>query len=95
MPCPPPGDLPNPGIKPASLMSPALSYEFFTTEPPGSPYIPRLSLVIDPKLFMLSPALSLHIKPSVSVRTLVASDRNPIKIGRNQKGIVSHNCKVY
>ena len=24
LPCPPPGDLPNPGIKPASLMSPAL-----------------------------------------------------------------------
>ena len=25
LPCPPPGDLPNPGIKPASLMSPALA----------------------------------------------------------------------
>ena len=54
----------------------------------------RLSLIIDPKPFMEAPALSLHIKPSVSVRTLVASDRNPIKIGMNQKGIVSHNCKV-
>ena len=31
LPCPPPGDLPNPGIKPASLMSPALAGEFFTT----------------------------------------------------------------
>ena len=29
MPCPPPGDLPNPGIEPTSLMSPALA--FFTT----------------------------------------------------------------
>ena len=29
MPCPPPGDLPNPGIKPTSLMSPALADEFF------------------------------------------------------------------
>ena len=28
--CPPPGDL-NPGIKPASLMSPALADGFFTT----------------------------------------------------------------
>ena len=28
---PPPGDLPNPGIKPASLMSPALAGGFFTT----------------------------------------------------------------
>ena len=29
--CPPPGDLPNPGIEPASLMSPALAGGFFTT----------------------------------------------------------------
>ena len=28
---PPLGDLPNPGIKPVSLMSPALAGEFFTT----------------------------------------------------------------
>ena len=31
VPCPPPGDLPNPGIKPKSLMSPALAGRFFTT----------------------------------------------------------------
>ena len=31
LPCPPPGDLPDPGIKPASLMSPALAGGFFTT----------------------------------------------------------------
>ena len=35
--CPPPGDLPDPGIKPVSLMSPALAGKFFTTEPPGKP----------------------------------------------------------
>ena len=28
---PSPGDLPNPGIKPTSLMSPALAGRFFTT----------------------------------------------------------------
>jgi len=28
---PPPGDLPSPGIKPTSRMSPALAGEFFTT----------------------------------------------------------------
>ena len=28
---PPPGDLPNPGIEPASLISPALAGKFFTT----------------------------------------------------------------
>ena len=31
LPCSPPGDLPNPGIKPASS---ALAGGFFTTEPP-------------------------------------------------------------
>ena len=32
---PPPGDLPDPGIKPESLVSPALSGRFFTTAPSG------------------------------------------------------------
>ena len=31
LPCPPPGDLPDPGTEPASLMSPALAGGFFTT----------------------------------------------------------------
>ena len=31
LPCPPPEDLPNPGIEPASLTSPALAGMFFTT----------------------------------------------------------------
>ena len=31
LPCSPPGDLPNPGIEPMSLMSPALVGAFFTT----------------------------------------------------------------
>ena len=30
LPCPPPGDLPNSGIEPASLMSPTLARRFFT-----------------------------------------------------------------
>ena len=34
MPCPPPRDLVNPEIEPAS---PALPGRFFTTEPPGKP----------------------------------------------------------
>ena len=32
LPCPPPGDLPNPGIEPGS---PALAGQFFSAEPPG------------------------------------------------------------
>jgi len=34
LPCPPPGDLPDPGVKPTF---PALAGGFFTTEPPGKP----------------------------------------------------------
>ena len=30
LPCPPPGDLPDPGIEPVSLLSPALAGGFFT-----------------------------------------------------------------
>ena len=36
LPFPPPGDLPDPGIKPTS---PTLAGGFFTTEPPGKPLI--------------------------------------------------------
>ena len=32
-----PGDLPDPGIEPLSLMSPALAGGFFTTAPPEKP----------------------------------------------------------
>ena len=31
LPCPPPGDLPHPGIEPVSLTSPAVAGRFFTT----------------------------------------------------------------
>ena len=34
LPCPPPGDLPNPGIKPRS---PALQADSLPSEPPGKP----------------------------------------------------------
>ena len=37
LPFPSPGDLPEPGIKPESPISPALAGVFFTTEPPGKP----------------------------------------------------------
>ena len=35
--CPPPGDLPHPGIERASPVSPALQPDSFTTEPFGKP----------------------------------------------------------
>ena len=35
LPCPPPGDLPNPGIEPTSLIPLALAGKFFTIDPQG------------------------------------------------------------
>ena len=35
LPGPPPGDLPHPGMEPASLMSPALAGRFLPLAPPG------------------------------------------------------------
>ena len=43
LPCPPPGDLPDPGTEPASLMSPALAGGFFTT---SNTWEPSIVLVI-------------------------------------------------
>ena len=37
LPFPSPGDLPDPGIEPASLEPPALAGKFFTPEPNGNP----------------------------------------------------------
>ena len=37
LPFPSPGDLPNPGIEPQSLVSPALVGDLFTTASPGKP----------------------------------------------------------
>ena len=34
LPCPPPGDLPDPGIKPGSPATPVLPGKFFTMGPP-------------------------------------------------------------
>ena len=45
-PCPPSGDLPDPGIKPESLMSPTLVGRFFTT---SATWEAQLDTVIVPK----------------------------------------------
>ena len=38
LPCPPLGDLPNPGIKLVSSVSPALQVDSWPSEPPGKPH---------------------------------------------------------
>ena len=49
LPCPPPGDLPDPGLKPASLMSPGLAGGFFTTGTTCWASLPNLE---SPNLFV-------------------------------------------
>ena len=55
-PCPPPGDLHDPAIKPASLTSPALAGGFFTTESSRKPSdsISALTSFESPKLFLVA-----------------------------------------
>ena len=62
-PFPSPGDLPNPGIEPLSLASPALAGRFFTTEPPGKP-------VVQPQAFIEIPAAAAAAKSRQSCLTL-------------------------
>jgi len=39
LPGPPPGDLPNPGIKPASPVALCIAGRFLTAKPPGKPFV--------------------------------------------------------
>ena len=48
LPLPPPGDLPDPGIQPESLLSPALAGRFFNTSATWETTIPLLLLLLNP-----------------------------------------------
>ena len=68
--CPAPGDLPNPGIKPPSLRSPALAGGFFTTtsttleaQRSSINYLKHLHLNLTPKLSPFG-GLALKLSPS-------------------------------
>ena len=43
LPFPTPGDLPDPGIEPMSLVSATIAGRFFTAKPPGKP--PKMTIV--------------------------------------------------
>ena len=58
LPFPPPGDLPDPGIEPAS---PALAGRFFTTAPPGKPHKRLLRRWSGAALARGLPLVSLHL----------------------------------
>ena len=63
LPCPPPGDLPDPGIEPASL---ALARGFFTIGPPYDPAIPLLGLCPGE----LKTGLNRHLDPNADSGTI-------------------------
>ena len=46
LPCPPPGDLADPGIEPISPASPALQAGHLPTEPPRKPYLGLCALLL-------------------------------------------------
>ena len=60
----PPGDLPDPGIEPASPVSPAWAGGFFTTLPPGKHYgivqkpyfstVPRVTCGLDHSMYLIT-----------------------------------------
>ena len=54
LPFPTPGDLPDPGIQPASLVSPALAGGFFTTAPPGKPKMHSILCLLGEKYVLVT-----------------------------------------
>ena len=80
LPCPPTGDLPDPGIEPKSLVSPALAGGFFITVPPGKSYVFLAWALMDYSFIWLDqkiPFLGLLLKP-----TLKATSENPRRVFR-------------
>ena len=67
---PTPGDLPNPGIEPTSLASPALADGFCRTGPPGTHTV-RLKLAIISSMLPVkvqsTPELTIYLQCSIEV----------------------------
>ena len=83
LPCLPPGDLPDPGIEPASA---SLAGRFFTTEPPGKPFVKYLlkAFKINPTVTKIATIHSSYLSKQVpspvktsSLRLLVYEEGNP------------------
>ena len=61
-PCPPPGDLPNPGVEPVAPVSAALAGGFSTAEPRGKPLV-KADLLLIPSLGGISRSVSGFPRP--------------------------------
>ena len=98
LPCPPPGDLPDPGTEPKSLMSPALTGGFFTTRATWEPQaalsclffnntchflIYRIYLVYIYQLLSISPPHTLECKLHKALKFYVLFiDASQVSINR-------------
>ena len=84
LPCPPPGDLPDPGIKSASLMAPALASGFFTTSSTSEAHmcthwhiniqfssVAQSSLTLCDPMYHSTPGLPVHYQLPESTQTHV------------------------
>ena len=70
LPCPPPGDLPDPGIKPTSLMAPALQVDSLPLSHWGSPLI-IITTILKSSVFIILKIHSLFLfksKPSEKLK---------------------------
>ena len=78
LPCPPAGYLPDPGIKPTSLMSPALADGFFTTGAnwchlEGAEFLPLLSSKDGPRCWLFRGFLVLNYKDYIRVKYKISA----------------------
>ena len=72
LPCPPPGDLPDPGMKPASLRSPALVGRFFTTSATWETHIKQYIKANETGFqpFFFTPSVEAHSHTHTSYNTI-------------------------
>ena len=76
LPYPPPGDLPDPGIKPAFLMSPAMAGRSLPPVPPGKPVDentihPYAQLTLEKDPYVTIPKVKVKVKSLSCVRLFV------------------------
>ena len=83
LPCPPPGDLPNPGMEPRS---PALQADSLPDEPQGKPLIPVAKLIFPYSVSMVK--LQSLCKAQVAVKWSLVLDQ------RQWGDIISNNCDL-
>ena len=93
LPCPPPGDLPDPGLKPAPLRSPALASGFFTTSTTWEVHLSKTGngknnnkeMVRD---FLGGPVVKTSLSNAwVWVQSLVGKLRSPMPLGQKKQNI--------